>query len=94
MVDGQKIDHGHDTREFFPWSMVKMEILSSISLSNFRLIILTAGNFDFDNGNGQNLDYLTSDIFGYGHGLISPWPLTVQFSLYLWSNGWIDHRKF
>ena len=34
--------------------MVKKDILSSISLSNFRLNILTIENLDFGHGHGQN----------------------------------------
>ena len=50
------------TMEFSPWSMVKVVILNSIFLSNFRLIILTTIYLDFDNGHGQNLAFLTADI--------------------------------
>ena len=54
-----------ETLEFLPWSMVKIYFFGSISLSNFRLTILTIRNLDFGNGHGQNLDYLTSDILRF-----------------------------
>ena len=61
-----KFDHvATDTLEFAPWSMVKMDNLSSILLSNFRLTILTTRTLDFDKGHGQNLDYLTTDILKF-----------------------------
>ena len=60
-----KFAHGMATNtvEFAPWSMVKMDSLSSISSSHFRLTILAPRNSDFDNGHGKNLDYWTTDIF-------------------------------
>ena len=59
----KKLTLASETLGFFLWLMVKMDFLGSISLSNFRLTILTTRNLDFDNGHGQNPDYLTSDIF-------------------------------
>ena len=44
-----------DTLEFAPCSMVKKNILSSFSQSNFRLTILTTRNSDFDYDHGQDL---------------------------------------
>ena len=78
MVNGQKIlpwQLATDILEFTPWSMVKMDILSSISWFNFRLTILTTRNLDFDISHGQDPDYLTTDILIFGswsqndHGL-------------------------
>ena len=39
---------GAKAQNFASWSVVRMDILSSISYSNFRLTILTSRNFDFD----------------------------------------------
>ena len=56
-----------DTLEFSPWSMFKMDNLSSISKSNFMLTILTTitRNLDLDNGHSQNLDYFTLDNLSF-----------------------------
>ena len=55
MVNGQNnLTIATEILEFAPWPMVKMNILSSISLPNFRLPILTTRNLDLDNGHGQN----------------------------------------
>ena len=59
-MGGKALTMATDTLEFAPGLMVKMEILSLISYSNFRSTILTTRNLDFDNSHGQNLDSLTT----------------------------------
>ena len=44
------------------WSKKLTMATSSHPQSNFKLTILTTRNLNFDNGRGQNLDYLTTDI--------------------------------
>ena len=53
---------GAKAQNFASWSVDRMDILSSISYSNFRLTILPSRNFDFDYSHSQNLDYLTMEI--------------------------------
>ena len=55
---------GAKAQNFASWSVVRMDILSSISYSNFRLTILTSRNFDFDYSH-RNFD------FDYSHSPLS-----------------------